>query len=521
MQIYNLVRKNTYYDSVTLMLISKQLKNLEGIDDVSVMMGTPANRVILEEANLLAEEGASAGPNDLILAFRTVGELDVAWVCSKIDEQLGKKASAETKSAITVVRTAAKAYKDFPESNLAVISVPGEYAAIEAERALKQGKNVFLFSNNVPVEEEVYLKKLAAEKGLLVMGPDCGTAIINGTGIGFANAVRRGNIGLVSASGTGLQEVTCLLDSFGLGVSHAIGTGGRDLKEEVGALTMLQSLKLLMEDEQTQTIVLISKPPAKSVVDKILDKLTGTTKKVVLCFLGYRFENPPVGIAVAATLEEAAVCAALINGKQAELFADRDTLQARSEQLRVKLAPGQKYVRALYAGGTLCYESMLILGDMLGPIHSNTPLYKKLLTEDVVVKSQHTAIDLGDDRFTMGRPHPMIDGSLRNEYIAEVAGEKETAVLLLDVVLGYGAGEDPAGDLIPVIEAAQRTACQLGNELVIIGYVCGTERDFQNKESQIDKLTKAGVVVAKTNAEAARLAGMIVSGLGDGVDGSK
>jgi FdrA protein len=514
MQIYNLVRKNTYYDSVTLMLISKQLKQLKGIDDVSVMMGTPANRVILQEASLLEKEGEMAGPSDLILAFRAPADIDVDQVCSRIDEQLKKKAEAGTKEPVAVFRTAERAYRDLPAANLAVISVPGDYAAIEAERALKCDKHVFLFSDNVSLEEEVKLKRLAAERGLLVMGPDCGTAIINGVGIGFANRVRSGNVGIVAASGTGLQEVSCLLDAMDLGISQAIGTGGRDLKEEVGASTMLQGIDLLLSDAATEIIVLISKPPAEPVVARILARLTSAEKSAVLCFIGHQADSPPHGVMFAATLEEAALKAASLSGIRPRLLTPEDSLTEWANAARKRMAPRQRYLRALYAGGTLCYEAMLIASQRIGPIYSNIPIHKQFAIHDVLKSGHHSAVDLGDDEFTKGRPHPMIDGTLRNEYIANVADDPETAVLLLDVVIGFGASDDPAGELAPVIEAARGKAEAMGNEIAVVTYVCGTDRDEQGKHAQISKLQSSGAFVARTNAEAARLASMIIDGMG-------
>lgn len=513
MTIYNVVRKNTYYDSVTLMVISKQLKGIEGIDAVSVMMGTPANRGILAEADLLSEEGKGAGPNDLILAFRGLEDLDVQWVCSKIDEQMAQKTTSAASKEQPAIRTSEKAYQDNPEANLAFISVPGEYAAIEVYRALQHGKHVFLFSDNVSMGEEAFLKRTATEKGLLVMGPDCGTAIINGVGIGFANKVRAGNVGIAAASGTGLQEVTCLLHELGLGISQAIGTGGRDLKEEIGAVTMLQALDFLLDDPQTETVILISKPPAKTVADAILAKLNNASKKVVLCFIGYRVENPPAGVAVASTLEEAALKAALLNGVQPAIFTDKAELDSWAEQTRERFSCKQKLVRALYAGGTLCYEAMLVASQELGPVYSNIPLRKELMIADVIKRGHHSAIDLGDDEFTKGKPHPMIDGSLRNEYILKVASDPETAVLLIDVVIGFGATADPAGELAPVLEAAKTQAEAIGNKLAIVAYVCGTDLDGQNKREQAARLADAGVFVARTNAEAARLASLLVTGL--------
>lgn len=521
MKIFNVVRKNTYYDSVTLMLISKQLKKIEGVDDVSVMMGTPANRVILEEATLLGEEGKSAGPNDLILAFRAPDDTDVQRVCRLIDEQLAKKATSAAKTDKEVIRTSSKAYQNHPEANLAIISIPGEYAAIETYRALKRGKNVFLFSDNVSIGEEAFLKRIAAEQGLMLMGPDCGTAIINGVGIGFANRIRKGDIGLVAASGTGLQEVTCLIDTMGFGISQAIGTGGRDLKEEVGAVTMFQALDYLLTDPDTKIVVLISKPPAKTVAEKIIAKLSEATKPVVLCFIGYELENPPAGVTVAATLEEAALKAVSLAGKAPAFLSDETVMEQWRRQAQGQFSSKQKYVRALYAGGTLCYETMLILSRQLGAVYSNIPLAKELAISDVLQPGQHSAIDLGDDEFTKGRPHPMIDGTLRNEYIAKVAADPETAVLLLDVVIGFGAAADPAGELIPVIEEALAAAKAQGNNLAIVAYVCGTDLDEQNKQEQIKKLQTAGVFVTKSNAEAARLVASTVKGLGAGDNGRK
>jgi len=514
-KLYNVVRKNTYYDSVTLMLISKQLKQLEGIDGVSVMMGTPANRVILAEARLLAGEGEAAGPNDLILAFRAPEGFDGQWVWRKIDEQLAQKAANPVAGAgAAVVRSAERAYQDRPESNLVFISVPGEYAALEAQQALKHGKNVFLFSDNVSLADEAYLKKIAAEKGLLVMGPDCGTAIINGVGIGFANKVRRGNIGLAAASGTGLQEVACLLDAMGLGVSQAIGTGGRDLKEEIGAITMIQALDYLLTDPATETVILISKPPAQSVVDKLLAKLAGAPKKVIVCFVGHSGVTSLPGVIMAATLEEAALKAAELNGLIPALLQPEQVLRDWVRQATDKLAPGQRRVRALYTGGTLCYEAMLIMARQLGPIYSNTPLSKELFTQEVLPPGKHSAIDFGDDEFTKGRPHPMIDPATRNQHILAAARDPETAVVLIDLVIGFGVGEDPAAELVPVLEEAKLAARAIGNELAIIAYVCGTNSDEQHCDSQREKLKRAGAFVARSNAEVARTVSMLIEGLG-------
>src|SRR5690606_14776291 len=125
---------------------------------------------------------------------------------------------------------------------------PGVYAAFEAFRALENNLNVMMFSDNVTVEDEIKLKDLAVKKDLLMMGPDCGTAIINGVGLCFANKIKRGPIGLVAASGTGLQEVTVLIDQFGGGISQAIGVGGRDLSKDVMGRMTLHAINALNAD---------------------------------------------------------------------------------------------------------------------------------------------------------------------------------------------------------------------------------------------------------------------------------
>lgn len=513
MKIFNVVRKNDYHDSVTLLLISKRLRSLvEGLDDVSVMMGTPANHGILKEAGLLAAEGEAAGPNDLIMAFRADERTDQEAIIAQIDAELKKKAAAGEETA-REIHSALIAYEEDPETNLALISVPGEYAALEAERALRRGKHVMIFSDNVPLEDEVRVKALAKEKGLLVMGPDCGTAIINGKGLAFANAVKSGEVGLIAASGTGLQEVSCLLDRLGIGISQAIGTGGRDLKEEVGASTMLSALDLLAEDEATSTIVLISKPPAASVVEKILAALKTVQKPVVICFIGAKIDAStlPSHIHVAGTLEEAAVRTAKLLDRPNTLLDGAETRMEAAKAAAAKLRPRQKYVRALYTGGTLCYEAMLSMGETLGELYSNLA-HDERHTLDVVTTGHHSAMDLGDDDFTLGRPHPMIDGSVRDEHILRVAADPETAVLLLDFVLGYGAADDPAGSVLPVLDEAKALAKKAGGELLILAYVMGTADDPQRREEQEEKLRAAGAILARTNAEAVRMAMMIAEG---------
>lgn len=490
-----LVRPDTYRDSVELMRVAALVEKLSGVSRAALMMATPANRELLSGAGLLDATGAAAGPNDLVVAVaavdRAAGERALAEAARLLDEQAAVSAPAGDKSAPLSIAAAAS---QFAGANLAIISTPGVYATAEALKALKRGLHVFIFSDNVPVAEEAELKRLAAKKKLLVMGPDCGTAILDGVPLGFANAVRRGLIGLVGASGTGLQEISCLIDRLGEGCSQVIGVGGHDLDERVGGLMMQAGIERLAADPGTRVIVLVSKPPAPAVARRVLEVACKSGKPVVVNFLG---GDPAAirgaGAIPAATLEDAARAAvALARGKKAAAapLADVPKLAAAGRAKARRFRKGQCLVRGLYSGGTLCQEAALILEEAGG--------------------QKHTTVDLGDDEFTVGRPHPMIDFRLRNERILAAAGDPATAVILLDVVLGYGAHPDPAGALVPAIEAATKAAAKRRRGLAFVASICGTPDDPQGLERQETRLAAAGVLLAPSNAQAARLAASLV-----------
>jgi Succinyl-CoA synthetase, alpha subunit len=516
MSVKNLIKTNSYQDSVRLMRISGQLKKVAGVVNASVMMATDANKRVLEMAGLLGPEAASAGANDLVIAV----EADTAEV---IDEaiQAAENALVESSSGGAVEVQKAKslelALEEMPSANMVTISVPGAFAKIEVAKALSKGLNVFLFSDNVSIEEEVELKKMALDKGLLMMGPDCGTSIINGACLGFANVINRGNIGIVGASGTGVQEVTCQIERWGGGCSQVIGVGGRDLKEKVGGLMFLEVMRKLDEDPATEVIVLISKPPAPSVMTKVRETLSQLKKPVVVNLLGGEPPaNPAPNEHFAGTLEEAAAMAvALANGTNPLAWLDdvakvEMDIVMKAEDMSYSFSPEQKYVRGLFSGGTLCYEAMLLMQKVIGPINSNVPLKPDQKLADSLISVGNTCIDLGEDEFTVGRPHPMIDFQLRNERILIEAAKPETAVILLDVVLGYGSNADPAAELVPVINDARSKARESGRNLQFITYVCGTDKDPQGMEEQVKKLRECCAVVLPTNAHAALLAAYMV-----------
>lgn len=500
------VIRNFYRDSVTLMQLSSRLGQLPGVRQATAIMASEANRALLRETGLTSNE-VDAGPNDLLIAIEAESEavLETAMADARrtFDVKSDNPVSAARREPLRSLEMGLEA---MPAANLALISTPGDYAAAEAMKALHLGLNVMVFSNNVALEDEIALKHYAGARGLLVMGPDCGTAIVGGVPLGFANVVRRGDIGLVAASGSGLQQVTCLIDQLGQGVSQAIGTGGHDLHAEVGGLTMRQGLELLAEDAGTRVIVLISKVPAPEVAARVLESARKAGKPVIVNFLGAKLDALAASnLHTARTLEDAAVIAvALSTGRPPDEIGLTSPVEAP------RLGPGQRYVRGLYSGGTFCSEAAMLLSERLTPVYSNTPAGGATRPADVWHSRAHTLIDLGDDVFTRGRPHPMIDHRLRNERIVREARDPETAVLLLDVVLGYGSHPDPAAEMAPAVGAAIAQAAAGGRELAVLGFVCGTQADPQNLERQQAKLRDAGMILTKTNAQAVRLAARIV-----------
>lgn len=515
-----MVRKDSYFDSVFLMLISTDVKKLPGIAEAVVAMGTEMNRDLIAGMGLSTDEIAAATANDLIIAVDAEDEAAAERAQTTVDELLRKKSSTDEGSTYKPA-TLAAAVRSVPEANLAIISLPGEFAAREARKALEAGVHVMMFSDNVPVAQEVALKKLAVEKGLLMMGPDCGTAIINGQPICFANVVPRGPIGIVAASGTGLQEVSCAIAGAGGGVSQALGTGGRDIKEEaVGGMMMRQCIAALGDDPDTKVIVVVSKPPRKSLTPAVISALESTGKPAVVHFVGTEPAADAKNIRYAGNLTAAArmavavatgndSAAALATGEFDLHESEIDAIVARE---REKLAPSQKYLRGLFAGGTLTDEAATVLSGPLGGVHSFDASDPALKLADPQVSEGHTIVDLGEDVFTVGRPHPMIDPSIRTERLDREADDPEMALLLLDCVLGYGSHADPAGAMIESIQTAKKKAADRGGYLPVVVSITGTEGDPQSRAGQQAKLEAAGCVVMPTNYQAARLAQRILQG---------
>jgi FdrA protein len=513
------IRPNSYFDSLVLMRISTQLMGLEGVLDASVMMATDQNRRSVGNQVLLTEEVMAAEPNDLfmVVAAQTERQADEA-----LDYALQTLTTGRSSSALSADQKAATlqaALRHQPSANLAVISIPGRYVKREALKALDAGLNLLIFSDNVPLEDELEIKLTGEERGLLVMGPDCGTALIGGASLAFANAVRQGPIGLVGASGTGLQEVTCLVDRQGSGVSHAIGTGSHDVDERIGGLSMIRGLQMLEGDVNTKAIVIVSKPPSPGVVHKVMEFVRTMHKPVVVNFLGgdSAVVEQEGGIA-AHTLEDAAIQAVTLvsdrdgQSVRASLLEAGGTprnLKEHANRARAALVEEQRFVRGLYSGGTFASEAVMLLCESLGTVHTNVSLQGAQTLTDPDQSVGHTCVDLGDDVFTVGRPHPMLEPAIRRERLLAEMQATDTAVILVDVVLGYGVHPDPAGELARFVAEARDAIEGRAGTVPIVASVCGVDSDPQNRATQVQKLLDVGVMVAPSNAQAARVAAEI------------
>jgi len=484
------VRAGAYYDSVVLMQLQRGLLELDGVLDAGVVMATQANRDLLATNNLLPAD-ISANPDDLLIVVKADDDNSATEAIGKVDELLARRKSS-TVSEDFRPRSLSAAVKQLPEANWVLISVPGRYAAGVAREALEHGKHVFLYSDNVSLEDEIALKKSAREKGLLVMGPDCGTAIINGIGLGFANRVRRGAIGVVGASGTGTQAVTAQIHNLGAGISHAIGTGGRDLKSDVGAITAHQALDVLARDPDTKVIALISKPPSPDVATQLISAAQSTGKPVVIYFIGYPAPARKIGnLHFAVSLSEAAEMAV---GELENLRIGDSRLETRDFESPIS----NLYLRGLFSGGTLAFETMVGLQASLSPLYSNSPITNSQNLDDPLRSKSHTIIDLGDEFFMVGRLHPMIDNDLRIRRMKQEAADAEVGMILFDVVLGEGSHLNPTGELVPAIREIQVSR----KDIEFVAIVIGTDEDPQNLQSQVSALEEAGVKVFRTASEA-------------------
>jgi FdrA protein len=487
-----IVRRGTFLDSVALMLVSRDASELDGVEQASIVNATPLNVELLErQAFSLPAEEQPPGPNDLLIAIRAAREEPLAEALALVEERLRRRRGTEGGGAAqAAARSVTSAARRREELSVALVTVPGRHAAYECARALDAGLDVLCFSSGPSLEVEAALKSRANELGLLMMGPDCGTAILGGAVLGFGNALRAGPVGIVGASGTGIQALTCRLDAAGVGISHAIGTGGRDLSARVGGATTLRAIELLADDPDTEAIAVVAKSPDPAVAMQVDEAGRRAGKVVVLAFPGFTGEG--LQLEQAGSLESGAAAIAAAVG--AKLPPPERTGSAEE-------TPGA--IRGLFSGGTLRDEALAIVGAAARVETSLEP----------AEPGDHVLLDLGDERFTEGRPHPMIDPSLRISILEEQARDPSVGVLLLDVVLGYGAHPDPAAELAPAVGRALEAR---RGELTAVVSLCGTDGDPQDVNVQADRLHAAGAVVTRSNADAAELA-LRAAGLGSAV----
>lgn len=508
LQVHSIIMPNTYRDSVFLMKLSSQAKAESGAEQISAMMGTPRNKELFVQSGLATPEVEAAGPDDLVIAVRAEANL-IAKAEETVNRLLTEAAPKKGASrGEEHPHDLSQATAVDPDLNLAIISVAGDYARYEAAKAVNAGMDVMLYSDNISLEDEIALKKQAMRKGVLVMGPDCGTAIIDGVPLAFANKVSRGPVGIVGASGTGLQEVICLLERMGVGVSQAYGTGGRDLKDDVGALTAIAALHRLEKDKETEVIVLLGKPPGDATRAKLAEILPKLGKKVFVHYLGAKDHalEEKAGLTSAENLTDLAVLVAKYANPKAEV-------SSVIKETPVPSSARKGYLRGLFGGGTLCQEAAEIAAGILdGEKYANLKVegFKSIGASE---KSKgHSFWDFGDDVFTVGRPHPMMAPELKMEHMVEELCDPDVSVVLTDMVIGYGAHQDQAGEFLRALETAKKRNKAATDATVIVASVCGTDSDSPSRKDQAAVLEKAGVIVCGSNAQAATLAAKAAMG---------
>lgn len=494
-----LVRPGCYQDSARLMQVSRELSAVAGVAEAVAMMGTETNRRLLVEAGFPATELARATPLDMVVALRGQSTEALDAVQAALDALLAGRGGSASSAGTGEARrpgTVTEALEAHPGAGLVSVAVPGPYAAFVAHRALDAGRSVFLFSDNVALADEVALKGRAAALGLLVMGPDCGTAILSGVGLGFANRVARGPVGIVGASGTGIQELSCLLDRRGVGVSHAIGTGSRDLSEAVDGAMTEAGLALLAKDPGTRCVLLVAKHPAESVARRLHGVLAALGKPVAVRYLGERPRGVVDGVLYAGSLDEAAEKAAEWAGAGASSAATEAFERAAPDEGDAE--PGESRLVGLFGGGSLAAEARSVLAA-----HGvETVAPDEVLSANAPLPPGNLVVDTGDDAYTVGRPHPMVDQTVRCSLIRSAGSDLSVRVLLLDLVLGDGAHPDPAPEIARSVVEAR--AARAGKPLAVVVSVCGSRGDPQGTGRQEEVLRSAGIHVASSAALAAR-----------------
>jgi FdrA protein len=497
-----------------MMLLSQELKEEEGVIDAAMVMGTELNKDTLLRCGLLTSDGADAGESDILISLTCKDEPSLASAIERAESLLVQK---PTPTKGDYYSTVEDALSSFTGANLAALSIPGKQVKSLAARLIDRGLHVFLFSDHVPLEDEIAMKRLATQRKVLFMGPEAGTSIINGTVIGFGNRIRPGNVGIIGASGTGIQESTTLLHSCGSGITHAIGVGGRDMKKQVGGLMTLQAVAAFEEDPRTQTVLIVSKPVERAVREKIVNAIKTLSKKnYVLCLIGDKEQlHDTPQIQFARSIQSAVLKALKAFDKVKYKAAlqkckpDAESTVAFARSLSSSLPSRQRYIRGLFAGGTLCYESLAILEDIVGRIHSNlTPEMEYHVDGNKKSGRYHSLVDFGDEEFTAARPHPIIDPSIRLSRLLEEASDPSVAVIIMDIIAGYSVADRNIEQHAEAIAKAIALAGKQNRTLSVFTYLCGTEDDVS--KSELQTLRNSGAQVFTSNALMSIAAGMMV-----------
>lgn len=520
-----LVKSNYYRDSLNLLKISDIMKrSSSGIVEAVVIMGTKTNKAVLVKLGFPSTKINQATESDLIIAIEAVDKGSVDSALRKVEELLHSDGSSDTSNLVSENPTDLdSALVSMSNANLALISIPGEYVKDLSIKLSNEGIHQQIFSDHVPLDDELTIKEYAAKKGVLVLGPGAGTSIINGKGIGFSNVLRRGPVGIIAAAGTGLQEVSSLLDQCDIGVAYGLGVGANDPKEKIGGLMMLEALKVLEELPDIEIMTIVSKPPSPRAKKQIIDYIVKHgKKKYVLAFLGGGHDDSLPNstkskIVQVTTLASAVFAVAGLTSNElykrslVRLRIEPEILQRSVAKEWKGFGQQQKYIRALYTGGTFAYETQVILNGILKDLFSNAPTGRTKKLPQSSKSKKHSILDLGEEEFTQGRPHPMIDPTIRRLRLVEESQDPEVGVVMMDFVLGYGSNPDPVGAVLKEIGQVKATARKSGRYLSIVTHVCGTKRDPQGYDESVRKLENAGALVFPTNALAAIASAQIIA----------
>ncbi len=515
--IVNIIKKNFFRDSVQMMQFSQQLKDEQGVIDAAIVMSTDLNKNTLKNMNLLTEDGISATENDTLISINCQDKNSLSNAIQKA-EQLLTSSSAKAKNEFTSLASALNAFSD---ANIASLSIPGQFVKEMATELINKQLNLFVFSDHVPLEDEIYLKNLALENNVLFMGPEAGTSILNGTVFGFGNKVRKGSVGIIGASGTGIQESSTMIDLFGEGISHGIGVGGRDLQNDIGGMMTMKTMEIFENDPNTKAILLVSKPVDNDIRNKIINKINNFSKKnYVLCLIGdneNRVDTAKIKFSKSIQISVLKILKSLddnVYKKTKDVVKNQinDSIKL-AESLSKDLNEGQKFVRGFFAGGTLCYESKIILEQMIGKIYSNLSSDDEYSIKGNLSSKENTLIDFGEEEFTSARPHPIIDPLLRRNRILEDANDPNVGVIIIDIICGINAAKNTMAFHAETIKKAIEIAREQGRKLSVFTYICGTENDVSKNELKL--LADSGAKLFTSNALMSFAAALVVKNLDD------